>query len=153
MWTGGVRVIILDNDENMLLVRQHHDGKDIWMVPGGQIEEGESAVDAAIREVKEETELDISITRLLWHVEEVSERGQRFVNFFLGELLEPADHLKLGFDPELKEDEQVLREARFLSREEMSGLEVLYPEFLKDEFWDLLMNGKLEYNAFRMREI
>ena len=86
-------------------------------------------------------------------MEEVSERGQRFVNFFLGELLEPADHLKLGFDPELKEDEQVLREARFLSREEMSGLEVLYPEFLKDEFWDLLMNGKLEYNAFRMREI
>ena len=28
MWTGGVRVIILDNDENMLLVRQHHDGKE-----------------------------------------------------------------------------------------------------------------------------
>ena len=27
------------------------------------------------------------------------------------------------------------------------------PEFLKDEFWNLLDNGKLEYNAFRMREI
>jgi len=30
---------------------------------------------------------------------------------------------------------------------------VLYPEFLKDEFWYLLESGKLEYNAFRMREI
>ena len=153
MWTGGVRVILLDDEKRMLLVRQHHGDRDIWMVPGGQIEEGESAVDAAIREVKEETELDISISRLLWHVEEVSQRGQRSVNFFLGQLNEPAEHLKLGYDPELIGMEQVLREARFLSREEMSDLEVLYPEFLKDEFWDLLDNGKLEYNAFRMREI
>ena len=153
MWTGGVRVILLDKENRMLLVRQHHEDRDIWMVPGGRIEEGESAVEAAVREVREETELDVVITRLLWHVEEVSQRGQRFVNFFLGELLEDADHLRLGYDPELKDTEQVLREARFLSREEMAGLEVLYPEFLKDEFWELLDGGKLEYNAFRMREV
>ena len=61
--------------------------------------------------------------------------------------------MELGYDPELKKEEQVLQEVRFLSKEEMAGLEVLYPEFLKDEFWDLLENGKLEYNAFRMREI
>ena len=80
MWTGGVRAIVLDDRKRMLLVRQHHDGKDIWMVPGGTIEEGESAADAALREVKEETNLDIGLDGLLWHVEEVSERGQRFVN-------------------------------------------------------------------------
>ena len=39
MWTGGVRAIVLDDRKRMLLVRQHHDGKDIWMVPGGTIEE------------------------------------------------------------------------------------------------------------------
>ena len=76
MWTGGVRAIVLDDRKRMLLVRQHHDGKDIWMVPGGTIEEGESAADAALREVKEETNLDIGLDGLLWHVEEVSERGQ-----------------------------------------------------------------------------
>ena len=153
MWTGGVRIIVLDNQKRTLLVRQHHEDRDIWMAPGGCIEEGESAVEAAVREVKEETDLDIGITRLLWHVEEVSDRGQRFVNFFLGELLEPADHMKLGYDPELDEDKQVLREVRFLSRSEIEGLEVLYPDFLKDEFWDLLENGRLEYNAFRMRDV
>ncbi|MBQ6370071.1 MAG: NUDIX hydrolase [Firmicutes bacterium] len=152
MWTGGVRAIVLDDRKRMLLVRQYHDGKDIWMVPGGTIEEGESAADAALREVKEETNLDIGLDGLLWHVEEVSERGQRFVNFFLGHLKDPSQKLVLGTDPELAEDAQVLREVAFLDREEVGKLEVLYPEYLKDEFWQLLDGGQLQYNAFRMRD-
>ena len=152
MWTGGVRAIVLDDRKRMLLVRQHHDGKDIWMVPGGTIEEGESAADAALREVKEETTLDIGLDGLLWHVEEVSERGQRFVNFFLGHLKDSSQKLVLGTDPELAEDAQVLREVAFLDREEVGKLEVLYPEYLKDEFWQLLDGGQLQYNAFRMRD-
>ena len=152
MWTGGVRAIVLDDKQRMLLVRQHHDGKDIWMVPGGGIEEGESAAEAAIREVKEETGLDIAVDGLLWHVEEVSHRGQRFVNFFMGHLKDPSQKLVLGWDPELAADAQVLREVAFLEREEVAKLEVLYPEYLKDEFWELLDSGKLQYNAFRMRD-
>ena len=61
MWTGGVRAIVLDDSKRMLLVRQHHDGKDIWMVPGGGIEDGENAAEAAIREVEEETGLQIGV--------------------------------------------------------------------------------------------
>ena len=152
MWTGGVRAIVLDEEKRMLLVRQHHDGKDIWMVPGGGIEDNESAAEAAIREVKEETGLDIGLDGLLWHVEEVSARGQRFVNFFLGHLKDSTQRLALGHDPELPEDGQVLREAIFLEREKVAQLEVLYPEYLKDEFWQLLDSGKLQYNAFRMRD-
>ena len=153
MWVGGVRVILLDDENRMLLVRQHHEDRDIWMVPGGHIEEGESAIDAAIREVKEEAGLDIEVDGLLWHIEEVSNRGQRFVNFFNASFKDGNQTVKLGRDPELGEDEQVLREIKFLSKEEMADLEVLYPEFLKDEFWHLLEDGKLEYNAFRMREL
>ena len=152
MWTGGVRAIVLDDDKRMLLVRQHHDGRDIWMVPGGGIEDGESAAQAAIREVKEETGLDIGLDGLLWHVEEVSERGQRFVNFFLGHLTGGTDGMALGEDPELAKDAQVLREVAFLDRDKVAKLEVLYPEYLKDEFWQLLDSGKLQYNAFRMRD-
>ena len=58
MWTGGVRVIILDDENRMLMVKQHHEDHDIWMVPGGGIEAGENAAEAAVREVKEETGLD-----------------------------------------------------------------------------------------------
>ena len=180
MWTGGVRVLVLDDEQRLLLVRQRHDDKDIWMAPGGNIEEGENAADAAVREVKEETGLDIEIKGLLWHVEEVSERGQRFVNFFLAKPagadascstaaegsagasegpagVSPA--VKLGHDPELEADAQVLQEVRFMSREEMANLAAtgtggaeLYPAFLRDEFWKLLDEGKLDYNAFKVRE-
>ena len=86
MWTGGVRVIILDDENRMLMVKQHHEDHDIWMVPGGGIEAGENAAEAAVREVKEETGLEIEAGPLVWHVEEVSDRGQRFVNFFLGKV-------------------------------------------------------------------
>ena len=45
-----------------------------------------------------------------------------------------------------------MREVAFLDREEVGKLEVLYPEYLKDEFWQLLDGGQLQYNAFRMRD-
>ena len=68
MWIGGVRVIVMDDKNRMLMVCQHHEDRDIWMVPGGGIEEGESSLEAAVREVDEETGLDVKIEKLLWHV-------------------------------------------------------------------------------------
>ena len=37
MWVGGVRVIVFDDDDRLLMIRQHHEDRDIWMVPGGGI--------------------------------------------------------------------------------------------------------------------
>ena len=150
MWTGGVRVVILDEKKRVLMLKQRHEGRDIWMVPGGGIEAGEDSRQAAIREAKEETGLDIDITALLWHVEEVSERGQRFVNFFLAEPKSGA--LELGTDPERKEGEQVLKEIRFMPREEIEGISALYPEYLKDELWHFLSQDTKGYNSFKIRE-
>ena len=150
MWKGGVRVIVLDDENRMLLVRQHHEGRDIWMVPGGGIEEGEYGVDAAVREIREETGLAIVVESMLWHAEEVSERGQRFVSIFLAHQEDPSAKPTLGMDPELGED-QVLREVRYMSREEIAELEDFYPEPLRGEFWELLDKGELGYDAFRYR--
>ena len=120
MWIGGVRVIIFDDKRRILLVKQSHEGRDIWMVPGGGIEDGESAAQAAVREVREETGLDIEVLRMIWHVEEVSERGQRFVNFFTARIT--GGTLELGADPEFDEDHQVLREVRFMTRDEVQNI-------------------------------
>ncbi|MDF2655608.1 MAG: hydrolase [Bacillota bacterium] len=151
MWTGGVRVVLPDEAGRILMVRQSHEGNDIWMVPGGGIEENENAAQAAVREVQEETGLIIKVKRLLWHVEEVSEqRGQRFVNFFLGEIT--GGELGLGSDPEFDENGQVLREVRFLSRKEIMNLKRVYPEYLRTELWEALEPGHYPSDVFRIRK-
>ncbi len=149
MWTGGVRVIVLDDENRILMVRHDHPERTVWMVPGGSIEEDESSAQAAAREVLEETGFEVEIGGLIWHVEEVSERGQRFVNFFRAKIT--GGEMKLGRDPELEESDQVLGDIRFMTREEVEGLEELYPEFLRRELWQHLEQGTIDYDAFRMR--
>jgi 8-oxo-dGTP diphosphatase len=50
-----------DNHGNILLVKTHHEG---WVFPGGQVENGESLMDAVIRETKEESGIDIEVLHL-----------------------------------------------------------------------------------------
>lgn len=150
MWVGGVRVVLQNEEGKILMVRQHHEDKDIWMVPGGGIEEGENSIDAAVREVKEETGLDIEVTGVAWHIEEVSpERGQRFVNYMVGEIT--GGELGLGSDPELDADHQVLRELKFLSREEIGGLDHVYPAFFNAEIWDILKEERNGMTYYKLR--
>jgi len=63
-------VLINDKDEVLLLKRSlgPHWMPGKWALPGGHIEEGETPLDAAIRETKEETNLD---------VDRVNELGKR----------------------------------------------------------------------------
>jgi ADP-ribose pyrophosphatase YjhB (NUDIX family) len=55
-----VNVIVTDDQDRILLIRRTDN--DNWAVPGGAIDLGESLVDAAIRETKEESGIDCQIT-------------------------------------------------------------------------------------------
>lgn len=57
-------VLVRDDDRLLLVRRANAPGKGLWSIPGGLIELGEKAVEAAKREVKEETGLDIEIEQL-----------------------------------------------------------------------------------------
>lgn len=52
--------IVINDQNEILLIRGPERG---WEMPGGQVEEGESLHMAAIREVKEESGVDIEIIR------------------------------------------------------------------------------------------
>lgn len=60
---AGVGVIVVDPLGKILLERRSDNG--LWGLPGGAIHAGESVREAALREVKEETGLNIRITSLL----------------------------------------------------------------------------------------
>ncbi|WP_066151881.1 NUDIX domain-containing protein [Halalkalibacter krulwichiae] len=60
---AGVAVVILNEKKQVLLQKRSDVG--LWGIPSGHIEIGETVSEAAIREVKEETNLDIRIKKLI----------------------------------------------------------------------------------------
>lgn len=54
-------------------------------MPAGKLEEKEDIITAAIREVKEETNIDINIKGIICIEEKVSSIGQLLILYFLGE--------------------------------------------------------------------
>lgn len=65
--TFGVVGAILEKDGKILLIKEggHFDETGTWNQPAGWINLGENPLDAAVREVKEETGFDIKLTSLL----------------------------------------------------------------------------------------
>jgi len=58
----GVSVAVIRNDEILLIQREDFE---VWALPGGEVEPGETLVDAAVREVLEETGVSVQITHLV----------------------------------------------------------------------------------------
>jgi 8-oxo-dGTP pyrophosphatase MutT (NUDIX family) len=66
------RVLLLDGDRRVLLVRFRYQGRSWWAVPGGGLEGGETHEDAARREVAEETSFELQeLGPWIWTREEV----------------------------------------------------------------------------------
>ena len=57
-----VNVAVLQDNKILLTKR---DDFETWILPGGGVEDGESIAQAAIRETKEETGLDVELTKLV----------------------------------------------------------------------------------------
>ncbi len=62
MLTLGTNVAIVASGR-VLLIR--HSWYGVWCLPGGTVEPGESVAEAAVREAREETGLEVELTRLV----------------------------------------------------------------------------------------
>lgn len=57
-----VTVLLRDEEGRVLLVRHHDRG--VWVAPGGMVEPDEDPAETARREMREETGLDVELTRI-----------------------------------------------------------------------------------------
>ena len=59
-------VAVVIDGERLLVIKRHKRGRDYAVLPGGRVEHGETAAQAAVRELWEETTLTAEIDRPLW---------------------------------------------------------------------------------------
>jgi len=62
----GVGAVIIEDDSILLILRGSGAWKDYWAVPGGKIRFGETMQEAVVREVREETGLDVDVGDVAW---------------------------------------------------------------------------------------
>lgn len=122
-----VRVVCLDGLAQVLLLmwRDPNGGELLWEPPGGGIDSGETPLDAARRELTEETGLDpmAIINRPLLVHRDSQWAGRRFVGpepFFLARYSQESPALsRAGLRPD---EEHNLRQYAWMSRTDLAGL-------------------------------
>ena len=83
-----VAQVYVKKDNKILMVQENKIGKKgKWNMPSGKLEENETLIDAAIREVKEETNLDVQISGLIAIQESITEMGQLIIFYFKREYI------------------------------------------------------------------
>ena len=68
----GVGAVIFDGARVLLIKRAHEPLKGEWSLPGGAVDVGEALHAAVVREVREETGLDVEVDRLIEIVERIT---------------------------------------------------------------------------------
>ena len=86
-WTAGAVAIIERSDGRWLMVKPVY--RQGWSLPGGLIDRGEAAADAAVREFWEELGLRIRVEKQPWVVFDSTMRQVEMV--FRGELIDEID--------------------------------------------------------------
>ena len=112
-WKPRVTVAaVIERDQRFLLVEESIDGKQVYNQPAGHLEAGESLLQAARREAREETGRRFTPEYLIGVYLFTAEDGETYLRFcFSGDCGEP--------DPAVELDEGIVR-AVWMSRQQLA---------------------------------
>ena len=109
-----VGAVIRDETGRILLIKRGHEpGKGLWSVPGGRIEPGETDQQAVVREVREETGLEVECGPLLGAIDRPGMSGT---------ILQISDYRAVVTGGELTAGDDAA-DARWLTVQEASELD------------------------------
>ena len=115
----GVGALIQDGERYLLIKRAAEPDAGFWSIPGGLVEVGEKAEDAAVREAKEETGLDVEVVELLGVVDKIVRDEDSLIKFHFV----IVDYLVTPKGGMLRAASDAL-EARWAKAEEIPGYEI-----------------------------
>ena len=113
-----VAAVITNSKKEILLLRQMKHGRSYWLLPGGGIEESESAIRALKRELKEELSLSVKKANFLAFNECVGPKGKRHIIQMIFGV-----KTKKGL-PALNKDEKAVLEFRYFSMKSLKNIEI-----------------------------
>ncbi len=94
-------MIVVTEDEKILLVRHRKGTRQYWVLPGGRLEYGETFHECAVREIQEETGLDVEVDDFVFLSEAIApDRSRHIVNIYLTAHV-TGGVLKVGDEPVL----------------------------------------------------
>jgi 8-oxo-dGTP diphosphatase len=112
---------LIFQDGKFLLIKERLRKRDIWDLPGGKIEYGETPQVALIREVKEELSIDVKVGKsvgVYWFVTENHQR-QVICHTFL---CTPPQEFKIDFSQNPAVNEEII-DYKWVTKEEFLGQE------------------------------
>lgn len=109
--------VIVEHKGKVLLGRRNKTNcNGMWVIPGGGVNWGETIQDAAIREIKEETGMDVEIVKQIGHQEVINTPGNYHAIVFF--------HLAKTQNPTIKVSDDI-SEAKFFTIEEVKKLDTV----------------------------
>ena len=144
---------LVTKDGKLLLVNHRKEGHyDFWVAPGGGVIGTETLQEAALREVKEETGLNVHIGKLAYieeaHTPEVGAEV-RNCKFWFHAQAEPLQEISVEAREAVEEG---IVAAAFLSPAEF-GSKTVFPPVVCTEFWEDLEAGFPEPKYLGVRRL
>ena len=102
-------IIPYSTDEILLIKRRTVPFSGYWALPGGRVDSGETVEQTIVREVKEETGLDVAIVRKVGEYHEKGEQGGFEYDYY------PACFLVEVVGGEIKKQETEIEEIKLFS--------------------------------------